>query len=134
VHLFRNSVDHGIESPELRSELGKEPEGNISIHIERSDELFVLEYRDDGRGIDPKAIRNKMKKLNYPQESLQEPDESIIYHIFDSEFSTSEEVTDLSGRGVGLHDLYREVNQLKGNISVISIVGEGTKFIFKIPL
>lgn len=138
IHLFRNTVDHGIESPDVRLSAGKEELGNIHVSFELiesdSTPLLAFTVQDDGNGIDPNRIRNKMMELNYSEEAIASSDKQIIYHIFDSSFSTAETITDVSGRGVGLYDIKMNVEKLKGSIEVDSKVGKGTRFTFLIPL
>lgn len=137
IHLFRNSVDHGIESPDTRTAAGKTPEGSIIATFvnELTDEgqWLIFQLQDDGAGIDPNRIRKKMLELGYSEEEIQENDEKIIYHIFDSSFSTAERLTDISGRGVGLFDIKENIIKIGGSFEVKSELGRGTIFSFKLP-
>lgn len=137
IHIFRNAVDHGIELPAVRKSHGKDRAGQIKIQFELYDSPtgpgLLFQVRDDGGGIDPSRIRKKLAELNYPESVLMKSDEDIIYHIFDSSFSTAEQVTDLSGRGVGLYDVKVIVEKLKGEIQLLSHPREGTLFSFKLP-
>ncbi len=136
VHIFRNSVDHGIEAPSKREELGKNRAGKIKISFQAptgNNGLWVFQVQDDGGGINPERIREKMKSLGYPEETLSKKDEQIIYHIFDSSFSTSDEVNEISGRGVGLHDVQLAIKKLGGEIVLQSKEGMGTIFSFYLP-
>lgn len=138
IHLFRNAVDHAIEEPEVRLNSGKPEEGSLSMtfNIVNAGQYSFLEFNvvDDGRGIDPQRIRKKLVELNYSPEILQKSDSQIIYHIFDPYFSTAEQVSDLSGRGVGLFDIKKNIEKLNGTIELQSRVGKGTIFSFLIPL
>ncbi len=138
IHLFRNAVDHGIERSEVRMQKGKNQSGTIKVtfetDVDQSGQRLVFHVQDDGGGIDPARVRNKMKELGYPEDQVNESDEDIIYHIFDPSFSTAETITDVSGRGVGLFDIKENVNQLGGHIELNSLVGKGTVFTFKLPL
>lgn len=137
VHLFRNCADHGIEAPSVREERGKPIEGQISVECRLVDEGHRLELvvADDGGGIDPDRIREKL--LLKPETSAlaqTESDEEIIYHIFDQDFSTAEQVTAISGRGVGMSAIKDVVDRLGGTLKLDSTVGVGTRFIFELPL
>ncbi|MGE3609969.1 MAG: ATP-binding protein [Bacteriovoracaceae bacterium] len=135
IHLFRNTLDHGIESPDIRQANGKSSAGNVIVRFELIEsKLLQFSLQDDGKGIDPNRIRQKLTELNYPQEEINKPDSKIIYHIFDSSFSTAESVTELSGRGVGLYDIKMNVEKMNGSIEVVSKVGSGTCFTFLIPV
>lgn len=137
IHIFRNAVDHGIELPVVRKSLGKVTAGQIKIHFELYDSPtgtgLLFQVRDDGGGIDPSRIRKKLTDLKYPESDLMKSDEDIIYHIFEPSFSTAEQVTDLSGRGVGLYDVKVIVEKLGGEIQLISKPNQGTLFSFKLP-
>lgn len=138
IHIFRNAVDHAIEYPEIRTTNGKEVEGTIhvSFNIVKSDEVSLLEFtvRDDGAGIDAQRIRRKMQDLGYPEDMIQKNDHQILYHIFDPNFSTADQVSDISGRGVGLYDIKKNIEKLNGTIEVETKLGKGTAFTFIIPL
>jgi two-component system chemotaxis sensor kinase CheA len=137
VHLFRNCADHGIELPHVREERQKEPAGHISVDalVDREKRVMRLIVKDDGGGIDPKRIRKKLKE-KYPHNKQIDsmPDQDIIYRIFDPDFSTAEEVTSISGRGVGMSAIKDVVDRMHGRIKIESVVGKGTKFIFDLPL
>ncbi len=137
IHIFRNAVDHGIEPSAIRQRTGKSRAGQIKINFELFDSPsgggLLFQVRDDGGGIDPSRIRRKIAELNYPESELNKSDEDVIYHIFDASFSTAEQVTDLSGRGVGLYDVKLIVEKLGGEIQLLSKVNQGTLFSFKIP-
>lgn len=138
IHLFRNAVDHAIEKPEIRLSAGKEQVGNITVSFDIIDSgddfLLLFNVYDDGAGIDPDRIRKKLAELNYPEEVIGKSDREIIYHIFDPSFSTAENITDLSGRGIGLFDIKENLEKLGGSIDLESKVGKGTIFSFTIPL
>jgi two-component system chemotaxis sensor kinase CheA len=137
IHLFRNAVDHAIEKPDVRMAAGKPEEGTINVQfakVEAEVPILVFSVQDDGGGIDPARIRNKLKELEYSEEEINEPDEKIIYHIFDPSFSTADEITDVSGRGVGLYDIKANLEELGGSLEIQSKVGAGSVFSFYIPL
>jgi two-component system chemotaxis sensor kinase CheA len=139
VHVFRNSMDHGIENPEERLALGKAESGNISvdlkvIHRESGHELEIL-VKDDGRGISTDTLRGKLIS-RYPEkrsyfEKLSEHE--LIQHIFDDDISTRDQVTDLSGRGVGLSALKFSIESRGGTILAETKAGQGTQILARIP-
>lgn len=138
IHLFRNSLDHGIESVEKRQSLGKPEAGTITltfdVKTESGKKYLFMEMKDDGGGINVQAIRNKMKKLEYPTDDIEAEDQVILSHIFDPEFSTAETTTELSGRGIGLFDVKNLVEQFEGNIILQTQVDHGTTFSFYLKL
>lgn len=135
VHAFRNAVDHGIELPDHRVDIGKPAEGQVevlfNVRSEQNQQVLRLEIKDDGAGIDPSRIREKLKKKNI--DCSQESDSEVIQHIFDSQFSTREEVTDISGRGVGMDAIKVAAEELKGRVWVESSVGQGSRLIIEVP-
>lgn len=130
VHVIRNAIDHGIESPEERMEASKAAEGSLSIRTCFEGDLMVVSVEDDGRGIDWSRVRDKAKECELPHESR----EDLINALFASEFTTRDRVSELSGRGVGLAAVAEAVENLHGTISVTSTPGEGTRMEFRIPL
>ena len=136
MHLIRNAVDHGIESPDERKAAGKSEEGTISITCEREAKYIELKVSDDGRGIDYEKIRAKAAK-QYPErtdEIENMNDRELTQFLFLSGFSTKDEVTELSGRGVGLDVVWSNVEKIKGRIKIESTPGKGTSFILHFPL
>ena len=134
VHLFRNAVDHGIEMPDDRVEAGKELMGRVSCIISDLGEAFEIVISDDGSGLDVEKIKGKLIEMGIPEESVAEmTDEDIMHQIFEDSLSTQDEATMLSGRGVGLSAVKREVEELGGHISVTSNLGGGTTFTIRIP-
>lgn len=136
VHVFRNAVDHGLESIDERVELGKEEYGEISITISTSNKYIVIAVSDDGRGIDATSLRQKaLAQGLLPEEQLQDAsDNEIIELIFIDGFSTKDNVTDVSGRGVGLATIKNELTRLGGYPEVKTVLGQGTTFYLYIPL
>ncbi|MFH7321351.1 ATP-binding protein [Desulfurivibrio sp. D14AmB] len=134
VHLFRNAVDHGIETPEERWELDKEEEGHINCRAWAEGDGIVLEIADDGRGLDVEAIRRKAveKGLLAAEAPGLEPEE-LYRLIFTDEFSTKQTADAMSGRGVGLAAVRMETQRLGGEIEVESTPGAGTIFRFRLP-
>ena len=137
VHIFRNCADHGIESAEERIESGKKPKGYISIRFKKvMNDKIQIAIKDDGRGISPKKIKEIVisKDILSAKEANNLPDAKILQLIFHEEFSSKDEVTEFSGRGVGLSAVLVEVKKLDGNILVASKEGSGTSFIISLPL
>ncbi len=137
VHLMRNAVDHGIEKPEAREAAGKPPTGTIRLTARQEGDHIVISLADDGAGIDPEKVRVAAVKRGYVTEAEARAmsDRQAMFLVFESGFSTSPIITELSGRGVGL-DVVRRfiVERLKGTLDVESTVGAGTEFTVRIPL
>ncbi len=133
IHVIRNSVDHGIESPEERVEQGKDEHGKILLSIADAGDSIVIEVSDDGRGIDREKLKQKAIAEGLKTASELESDEAVMELLFEEYFSTKEEVSDLSGRGIGLASVRAEVLKIGGSYRVISDNGIGTKFLFYIP-
>jgi len=135
VHLVRNAFDHGIEPPEIRQKKQKPIEGKIEIKAYNQGNYIYLEVQDDGRGINLERIRKKaVEKRLISKTDAQHLTKNQLYDLlFLPDFSTTNRVTDLSGRGVGLEAVSHQVKALKGNITIVSEVNEGTKFILRLP-
>lgn len=134
VHIIRNAIDHGIESPEDRVKAGKSPKGHVSLKAFHSGGNIVIEISDDGKGLNrekiiAKAIKNKMITKG---EELS--DERIYDLIMQPGFSTADAITDLSGRGVGMDVVKKNVEKLRGKIEMSSVEGEGTTLKIMLPL
>jgi len=136
MHLLRNAVDHGIESPEEREAAGKDPTGNIILRAERERDRVQIQVVDDGAGIDPDALRQKaVEKGVRTQEEVEAlADEEVPELIFAAGFSTTDEVTDVSGRGVGMDVVRDTVTRLDGHVSIESEPGEGTTITLSLPV
>lgn len=134
VHLIRNSVDHGVESPEVRLAKGKFRTGQVQLKAKHESGKFLIEVKDDGGGIDPVKIRKLAieKRLIKPDANLT--DQECINLIFLPGFSTKEVVTDVSGRGVGMDVVKTNVEELGGEVFVESKLGEGSTFKVYLPL
>jgi two-component system chemotaxis sensor kinase CheA len=122
VHIFRNIGDHGLEA---------QGEREIIVNTEHDGKDLIITVTDDGRGIDPQRIRQKLSEKNILHENMN--NEVVIQQIFNGDLSTKEEVTNISGRGVGLSGLKDEVEKLGGNISVKSVLGKGSVFRMVVP-
>ena len=134
VHMIRNSMDHGIETPQARSELGKDPEGTLTLNAYHQGGNIVIEITDDGKGIDPEAIRKKAIQNGLISEDDQFSDQQLQEMIFHPGLSTAEQLSDLSGRGVGMDVVKRNIQELKGSVELDSTVGKGSTFRIKLPL
>ena len=136
IHILRNAVDHGIESPEEREAAGKPEEGTIELRATRERDHVTITVSDDGAGIDPDAMRSKAVEEDVIPESEAEsmPDDEAYDLIFHPGFSTANEVTDVSGRGVGMDVVHSTVEQLDGTVNVDSDPGEGTTVELRLPV
>lgn len=135
VHILRNAIDHGLEAPDERATLGKPREGKLSIGVRVDGDMLELSLTDDGRGIDPARIREVAvaKRLVGEAQARTLSDREALELIFVPGFSTREEVTELSGRGVGTDVVKRKVESLGGAVSVTSRIGRGTTFTLRLP-
>lgn len=137
VHSFRNSVDHGIEAPDVRAKSGKSVEGTIAVHCTiihesvNKDPWLQIRIQDDGKGINPEAIRSKLKDKGVSIDS--ESDVEVIQHVFDSQFSTADKVSETSGRGVGMDAILAAAKNLGGKAWVESRLGFGTSLYIQVP-
>lgn len=136
MHVLRNAVDHGIEPPEEREDAGKPREGTIRLRASRERDHVDVVVEDDGAGLDPDALRRKAieKGVRTEAEVDAMDDEAVYDLIFHPGFSTSEEVTDVSGRGVGMDVVQSTVSGLDGSVSVSSEHGEGTTVTLRLPV
>lgn len=134
VHLLRNAVDHGIEPPEERRRLGKPQKGRIELEARHEGGEVLIAVRDDGRGLDREAILVKAKERGLIEDAEGLPDEEVYKFIFLPGFSTAKEVTDVSGRGVGMDVVKSKVEELRGWVEIRSQKGQGTQVILHLPL
>ncbi|GHV83129.1 chemotaxis protein CheA [Spirochaetia bacterium] len=134
MHSVRNSIDHGIESPADRKAAGKPEEGMVLLKATNEGNMIVIEISDDGKGIDVEAVKNKAieRGLIHPNKMLT--DIEAFNLIFEPGFSTAKTITSISGRGVGLDVVRRQIEKLNGTVTVSSEKCKGTKFIIKLPL
>ena len=132
-HVLRNAIDHGIESDAQRVEQGKPEQGAIRLNIRREGGDVVLELSDDGKGIDVQAVKKKALAKGLIDKDSQLSDEEIMRFIFDAGISTAKELTQLSGRGVGMDVVQSEIADLGGSVEMTSKAGQGTMFTFRLP-
>lgn len=135
VHMVRNSVDHGIE-PDVsdRIKLGKPERGRVELRAFHKGGNICIEIEDDGRGLNKPAIRSKAIKQGMLREDEVISDRDLYMMIFEPGFSTAEKVTDISGRGVGMDVVRRNIEELHGTVDIVSEVGKGSTFTIKLPL
>ena len=134
VHLIRNSVDHGIEMPEERKKRGKSPVGKVLLKAQHAGAFVLITIEDDGAGINKRVVKQKAieKRLISPEDELS--DAEIYDLIFMPGFSTASQVTSVSGRGVGMDVVKKDIMALGGTVTTVTEEGKGTKFILKLPL
>lgn len=135
IHLIRNSVGHGIESPTIRKSRGKLEEGTVTLSASSESDTVLIKIKDDGSGIDPQHIKQKAieKGIINIQDANQMSDRESIKLIFEAGFSTMDHVTAISGRGVGMDVVKRALDSIGGTIQVESMIGEGTIFTLSLP-
>lgn len=136
MHLLRNAADHGLEPTEVRLERGKPEEGSIFLDAYQDGNNVVIEVRDDGNGIDPEAVKNKAIERGTitPEQAESMNEKEIIQLLFLPSFSTAKQVTDVSGRGVGLDVVKSKIEALSGEVEVKSKLGEGSVWTIRLPL
>jgi two-component system chemotaxis sensor kinase CheA len=134
VHLVRNSLDHGIEMPEDRIKAGKSDTGLITLNAYHQGGNIVIQIIDDGKGLDKEKILRKAVEKGLVGESDKLTDEQICDLIFKPGFSTADQVTDISGRGVGMDVVRRNIQELNGSVEVESFTGKGSTFTIRLPL
>jgi chemosensory pili system protein ChpA (sensor histidine kinase/response regulator) len=132
-HMLRNSIDHGIDKPEERIKRGKSETGSVSLTIRRQGSEFVIQLLDDGNGIDPAVLHDKALERGLMSPKDTPSDDELLRLIFNSGLSTASEVTDISGRGVGMDVVQQAIAQVGGSIDVESKVGFYTQFDIRIP-
>jgi two-component system chemotaxis sensor kinase CheA len=134
MHMVRNAVDHGLESPEDRAAKGKSPTGHLRLKASHRSGHIVIEVADDGNGLDRRKIVDKAVRNGLVAEGEELTDERIYNLIFEPGFSTAATVTSVSGRGVGMDVVRRHVQKLRGRIEIQSVPGIGSTFFLKLPL
>jgi len=136
VHLVRNAIDHGIEMPELREAQGKPRSGHVRLSAHQEGDYVSIEVQDDGAGIDPERLRAKAREkgLLDPEAAARLSSEECLHLVFLPGFSTKQEVTDISGRGVGMDVVQSRIRELSGQIQIQSELGRGSRFLIRVPL
>ncbi|HEY0503135.1 MAG TPA: chemotaxis protein CheA [Lysobacter sp.] len=136
VHLVRNAIDHGIESPQARRAAGKHEQGTVRLSAQQEGDHVSIEVSDDGAGIDPEKIRRSAvnKGLIDADAAARLTSDECLNLIFMAGFSTRSEVSDLSGRGVGMDVVQSKIRELSGQVQIQSEVGRGTRFVIRVPL
>jgi len=136
VHLVRNAIDHGVEAPDVRERIGKPRAGKVILAARQEGDHIAIEVRDDGGGIDPEVIKAKAREkglIDADTAARLGPDEAFQL-IFLPGFSTKTQVTDISGRGVGMDVVQSKIRELNGRVTIHSKLGEGTRFLIRVPL
>ena len=134
IHMVRNSVDHGIESPEQRKEKGKDPTGNVELRAFHQAGNIVIEIEDDGKGLDKERILNKAIENGIVEPGQELSDEEIYKLVFHAGLSTAKQVTNVSGRGVGMDVVKKNIEALRGKVDITSAPGKGSTFTIRLPL
>ena len=134
MHLLRNAMDHGLEAPEQRKKSEKNPIGTITLQASHQAGFVVVEVKDDGRGLDPDKILAAGRRLGIVAEDHHPSEQEVLQLIFQPGFTTTREVTDVSGRGVGMDAVKKDIEALLGNIEISSQLGHGTTMKLKLPL
>lgn len=136
VHLVRNAIDHGVEMPDLREAQGKPRMGNVRLSAQQEGDYVSIEVQDDGAGIDPEKLRAKAREkgLIDPEAAARLSSEECLHLVFLPGFSTKQQVTDISGRGVGMDVVQSRIRELSGQIQIQSELGRGSRFLIRVPL
>lgn len=136
VHLVRNSIDHGIEAPDLREASGKPRTGHVRLSAQQEGDYVSIAVQDDGAGIDPERLRARAREkgLLDPEAASRLSTEECLHLVFLPGFSTKTEVTDISGRGVGMDVVQSRIRELSGQIQIQSELGRGSRFLIRVPL
>ncbi len=134
VHILRNSVDHGIESPDIRIQNGKNPKGSILLKAYHDSGTIVIEIIDDGAGINKEIVLNKAIEKGLIKDTDELVEKEVYDLIFKAGFSTAEKISDISGRGVGMDVVKRNIEDLRGSVSISSKLGQSTTIKIRLPL
>jgi two-component system chemotaxis sensor kinase CheA len=134
LHMIRNAVDHGIESPKVRRAKGKNPSGSLTLTAFHKAGHILIQLSDDGAGFNRQRILAKARTLNLLPDGEKITDQELFNLVFKAGFTTAEEVTDLSGRGVGMDVVRRNIELLRGNIQIQSTEGLGSTITIRLPL
>ena len=136
VHLVRNAIDHGVEMPDLREAQGKPRMGHVRLSAQQEGDYVSIEVQDDGAGIDPEKLRAQAREkgLIDPEAAARLSSEECLHLVFLPGFSTKQQVTDISGRGVGMDVVQSRIRELSGQIQIQSELGRGSRFLIRVPL
>ncbi|RLD10287.1 hypothetical protein DRI50_11245 [candidate division KSB1 bacterium] len=135
IHILRNALDHGIEEPEVRLKKGKSPKGRIRIDVQRVGGQIWITVKDDGQGLNKeKILERAWARGIIPHGHVPEDEQKIYNLIFEPGFSTADKITNISGRGVGMDVVQKNIEKIRGSIALSTIPNEGTTIIMKIPL
>ncbi|MET0024901.1 MAG: chemotaxis protein CheA [Sedimenticola sp.] len=136
VHLIRNAVDHGVEAPDLREKIGKPRKGTLTLTAEQEGDHILLAISDDGRGMDPETLRRRAVDKGLMDKATAErlDDKECFNLIFHAGLSTKKEISDVSGRGVGMDVVKTRISQMNGSVDIESTLGQGTTITIRLPL
>lgn len=134
MHMVRNAADHGLEPPEERRAAGKDPIGRIRLRASHQAGHIVIEIADDGRGLIREKILEKARRTGLVEDGASLSDSEVFNFIFHPGFSTAEKVTDVSGRGVGMDVVKKQIQKLRGRVDIESVPGKGSSFFLRLPL
>ena len=134
MHMVRNAADHGLEPPEERQAVGKDPIGRIRLRASHQAGYIVIEIADDGRGLIREKILDKARRTGLVEDGTSLTDSEVFNFIFHAGFSTAAKVTDVSGRGVGMDVVKKQIQKLRGHVNIESVPGKGTSFFLRLPL
>lgn len=136
IHLLRNAIDHGIETPDERIEAGKPATGKLILKASYVESHIVITLEDDGRGMDAEKLRQKIveKELVTAEQAKRMGSGEVLDYIFAPGFSTTENISDISGRGVGMDIVRSQIEQINGSVEFNTVLGQGTTFTIKLPL
>ncbi|MES9935501.1 MAG: chemotaxis protein CheA [Sedimenticola sp.] len=136
VHLIRNAVDHGVEAPDLREKIGKPRKGTLTLTAEQEGDHILLAISDDGRGMDPETLRRRAVDKGLMDKATAErlDDKECFNLIFHAGLSTKKEISDVSGRGVGMDVVKTRISQMNGSVDIESSLGQGTTITIRLPL
>ncbi len=134
MHMVRNAADHGLEPPEERRAAGKDPTGRVRLRASHQAGHIVIEISDDGRGLRREKILEKAQRMGLVEDGASLSDSEVFNLIFHPGFSTAEKITDVSGRGVGMDVVKKQIQKLRGRIDIESVPGKGSSFFLRLPL
>ncbi len=134
IHMIRNAADHGVETPEERTRAGKSPVAKIGLKAYHEAGHIVIEVSDDGRGLNRERILEKARQNGLVQDAAHLGDRDVLNLIFEPGFTTAEKVTEVSGRGVGMDVVRKQIQKMRGRVEIDSAFGKGTTFYLKLPL